>query len=159
MISMNSISPTKQRKWMLWLFTGFLAVLALGIMLMPIGGMNKEKNMLFLYLSGCSFWVGILGTICMICLIHCSRKRNSQFMNDFGNMKRYGFMQFFQNKEAVIADCVMFASGIGFVISRICVSHLILSFILLAIFVFSFGMHCMLNGNDYRYLKYGDMNI
>lgn len=154
MMSRHSMASIRRRKHMLWLFMGFLAVLSIGIILMPIGSMNKEKTMLLMYLSGAAFWIGIIGTVYMTFKINRSRKGSYRFNEQFGNQKQFGLIHFFQNKEAMLVDVCMFISIIGFIIAKICSSHLVVSFIFLALFVFTFGMHCLLNGINYRYLKY-----
>lgn len=144
----------KRRKRMLWLFMGFLAAFAVGILLMPIGSMYKEKNVLLMYLPGTAFWVGMIGTIYMTIKINRSRKSSSRFNEQFGDQKQFGLIRFFQNTEAMIADIIMIVSMIGIVIAEICACPLLVTFVFLAVFVFTFGMHCMLNGINYKYLKY-----
>jgi len=139
---------------MLWLFIGFLAVLSIGILLMPVGSICKEKTKIVMYLSGLAFWIGIIGTTYMTFKINRSRKVSYRFNEQFGDRKQFGLIHFFQNKEAMIADLILFISIIGFVIAKICTDQLIVLYTFFAIFVFAFGMHCMLNGINYRYLKY-----
>lgn len=154
MVRKHSLMSIIQGKYMAQIFMGFLAIISTGILLMPIGSSNKEKTMLFMYLSGAFFWLGLIGTACMTFAIIHGRKKCDQFNEQFSNKKRFGLIHFFQNKEATIADIAMFASIIGFVIAKLCSGPLILVFAFLAAFVFAFGMHCMLNGISYEYLKY-----
>lgn len=154
MVSRHSLASIRRRKQMLWLFTGFLAALAFGIFLMPIGSLNKDRTIIPMYVSGILFWIGIIGTVVMAFRINRSRKISYRFNEQYGNLKQFGLIHFFQNQEAVIIDIGMFVSIIAFIIAKICTRNLIVSFIFLALFVFTFGMHCMLNGINYRYLKY-----
>lgn len=154
MTGRHSMISSRRRKRMLGMYIVFLLILTLGIVLMPIGSTVKEKTMVIMYVSGVFFWIGIAGTIYMALKINSCRKNSYRFNEQAGNEKQFGLIHFFQNREAKIIDVVMFVSIIGFIITKICTSELIISFILLALFVFSFGMHCMLNGINYRYLKY-----
>lgn len=136
------------------MYIAFLAALAMGVVLMPIGSTVKERTMTVMYVSGAFFWLGIIGTAYMAVKINICRKNSYRFNEQVGNLKQFGLIHFFQNREALITDVVMFVSIIGFIIAKICTSKLLISFFLLALFVFAFGMHCLLNGINYRYLKY-----
>lgn len=150
----RSLLSEKRRRKMMWLYTGFLALLAISVCLMPIGSSLKEKTTIIMYISGVAFWIGLIGTICMAVKINNSRKNSYRFNERFGNHKQLGVVHFLQNTEAIIADIAMFVSIVAFIIAKIWISEIIVSFILLAIFIFSFGMHCMLNGINYRYINY-----
>lgn len=150
----RSLLPEKRRRKMMWLYTGFLALLAISVCLMPFGNSLKDKTAILMYLSGATFWIGLIGTIFMAVIINNSRKNSCRFNKCFGNQKQLGVIHFFQNTEATIADITMFVSIVTFIIAKIWISEIIVSFILLAICIFSFGMHCMLNGINYRYINY-----
>ncbi len=145
--------PTeKRRRNMMWAYIGFLALLAISVGLMPFGSNLKDKTMIVMYISGAAFWIGLIGTILMAFKINKSRKASYRFNERFGNPKQLGIIHFFQNTEAFIADVAMFVSIVAFIIAKIWISEITVSFILLAVFIFSFGMHCMLNGINYRWL-------
>ena len=154
MSSRNGMTTSQRRKRMLHMYITLLATLAVGVVLMAIGSTVKEKTMTVMYVSGAFFWLGLIGTVYMALKINSCRKNSYRFNEQIGNLKQFGLIHFFQNREAQIMDVVMFVSIIGFIIAKICINELLLSFILLALFVFAFGMHCMLNGINYRYLKY-----
>ena len=150
----RSLLSEKRRRKMMWLYTMFLALLAISVCLMPFGSSLKEKTAILMYLSGAAFWIGLIGTIFMAVKINNSRKNSYRFNERFGNHKQFGVVHFLQNTEAIIADIAMFVSIVAFIIAKIWISEIIVSFILLAVFIFSFGMHCMLNGINYRYINY-----
>lgn len=144
----------KKRKRQFSFYVIFLFVLAVSIILMPISSSMKETARIWLILNGFLFWTGILGTVFMAFRINHCRKKNDSFKQMYPNLKRLGFIHFFQNKPAIIFDITMFISIIGFILTKIFVEELILPFAFLALFVFSFGMHCMLNGIGYLYINY-----
>lgn len=144
----------QQRKRMLYLYAAFLAVLSVSVLLMPFGIKMADKSMILTYISGSMFWIGLLGTIAMAVHITLSRRRSKGFEQVYPNHKRLGLIHFFQNTEAFICDVLMFISLIGFIITRIWVGTTIWPFIFLSILIFSFGMHCMLNGSNYTYINY-----
>lgn len=153
-MSRHSMLAEKRRRNIMWLYTGFLALFAISVCLMPIGSRLKEKTTIIIYISGVAFWIGLIGTICMAVKINNSRKNSHRFNERFGNHKQLGVIHFLQNTEGIIADISMFVSIVTFIIAKIWISEIIVSFILLAVFIFSFGMHCMLNGINYRYINY-----
>ena len=144
----------QQRKRMLYYYTAFLAVLSVSVFMMPFGIKMADESMLLTYISGILFWIGLLGTIAMAVYITYSRHRSQGFAKTYPNHKRLGLIHFFQNMPAFICDILMFVSLIGFIITRIWVGTTIWPFIFLSILVFSFGMHCMLNGSNYTYINY-----
>ena len=154
MIGRHSMTSLQRRKRMLYLYIASLVILSLGIALMPFGSAVREKTMLLTYTSGMFFWIGIAGTIYMALRINNCRRNSYRFNEQVGNMRQLGLIHFFQNTESKIIDIAMFVSIICFIIAKICTSEILLSFIFLALFVFTFGMHCMLNGINYIYINY-----
>ena len=106
-----------------------------------------------LVLSGATFWIGLVGTIVMSVRIHMFGKREKAAEQKKAQTKRIGLISFFQNREAMVADVAMFASILGLVITAAATNNLYWLFTFLAVLVFSFGMHCVLNGKNYHYLN------
>ncbi len=144
---------SKQQK-MFCLYIAFLFLLSLAVFIMPFGFKVEHKTMILTYLSGIIFWVGLIGTMIMAVYITNSRKQSKKFTKKFPNCKQLGLIHFFKNKPAFICDILLFISLIGFIITRICVGTSVVPFIFLSFFIFSFGMHCMLNGSNYIYINY-----
>ena len=144
----------KQRKNMLYTYIAFLMLLAFSFIIMPFGNMNPEAVSPVLYISGVAFWIGIAGTIIMAIRITVLRKNSSKFNEKYSDLKKIGLIHFFQNKSAKIIDILMFLFLAGFVVTQFFSSALIASFVCLGLFVFSFGMHCMLNGTNYTYINF-----
>lgn len=131
-----------------------LATLSFSIFLMPIVNSFKNETKIPMYIVGALFWIALLSTIRMAIRINSSRRKNSAFNSKYGNLKRLALIHFFQNKKALIMDAIMFASLIAFVITRLVTNNLIIQFLFVSMFAFSFGMHCMLNGINYIYIKH-----
>lgn len=127
---------------------------SLAIALIPLGNEEKEKTRLIMYCIGALFWIGFIGTIVMTVRINLNRKTSYRFHEVYGNKKQFGLIHFFQNGEALIVDVIMFISIAALIIVEICNANLQIISIIIAVFVFSFGMHCMLNGMNYKYINY-----
>ena len=153
-MSKQSAVSLRRRRQMMCLYSGFLFLCALAIALMPIGSTMKDKSMLMMYFSGAGFWIGLLGTIFMALRINHCRKANHRFSEVLGNRKQLGLFHFFQNTEAMIMDSVMILSVITLIIAKFLNADLQIIYAIIAVFIFSFGMHCMLNGMNYIYINY-----
>lgn len=144
----------QRRRRMFFHFMCFLLVLSLSILLMPIGSSAKEKSMIPLIITGLLFWVGLVGTICTSVRIHRSRRASPIFSELYPNQRQFGLIHFFQNKPAIIADVSLLLSLVMFIIVKLLTDIQVFQFITLALIVFTFGMHCMLNGMNYIYITY-----
>lgn len=144
----------RRRKRMIWLYTAFLLLWSLSIALMPIGSVMKEESRLPMYLSGVAFWIGIIGTVWMSIRINIARRRSPYFAEMHSHLRRFGPTHFFQNIYACVADSVMFISLIALILTKILSDSQIAQFVFISFLVFSFGMHCMLNGVNYIYITY-----
>lgn len=131
----------------------FMVVLAASVLVMPFTSKNGITNNTLMYISGGLFWLGLIGTIVMAVVINNHRKRNSKLSKTAGSDGQLGLIHFFQNKEASVCDVIMIASLVCFIGSTMIRVDQVVQFILLATFIFSFGMHCMLNGINYKIIK------
>lgn len=145
-------SNKSKKKQLFFLYTVFLFVLAVSVALMPFGDYESQKWAM--YILGAVFWIGFIGTIVISVIINSLRKKSKDFNQDLVCFKNVGIINFFKNKEAAVSDIAMFVSIAGFIISRLFLKELIAMFIFAALIVFSFGMHCMLNGINYRFIQY-----
>ena len=152
MINRRYLESIRRRKRMFRMFVIFLLIVSFSIILMPIGSLNNGRYIM--YLAGAAFWIGFIGAVCMAVKINNSRKSNYQFNEKYGGVKQLGLIHFFQNKDAVFIDVIMLVAVTGLVLAKLFVNYLIVIFIFLAIFVFAFGMHCMLNGINYKYITH-----
>lgn len=153
-MSKNSRASRKHQKKDLYKYITFLFLSSLSIAFMPLGVSISEDSKSLMYIVGATFWISLIGMVFVSLKINRNRKRSRIFNAENGNKKQLGLIHFFQNKEAKIVDIALFGAIGGFIIVRIFVSNLNVSFILFAISVFLFGMHCMLNGINYKYINY-----
>lgn len=139
---------------MFYLYMIFLAIISLSILIMPFGTKYAEYTMSITYISGALFWIGLIGTIIMAGFITCLRRKSNSFQKMYPNLKKLGIIHFFQNIPAFFCDTLMILSAIGFVLMLIWFEKTPYPFIFLSLLIFSFGMHCMLNGSNYIYVNY-----
>lgn len=135
-------------------YVGFLVLLSVSVALMPVASAVKETTRVLMAIIGILFWIGVVGILTKTRSISKRRKKSDDFNKAYPKAKQFGLIHFFQNKNAAIMDVLMFVSLGGLILCRIYVRNIVLPFICLSLFVFSFGMHCMLNGINYKYLMY-----
>lgn len=135
-------------------YTVTLALLSITIFLMPFVNSIKKETEFPMYIVGASFWIALILTLIISSRINNLRRNSTAFNNEYNSLRKLALIHFFQNKPAIIMDAIMFASLIAFVIARLVTDNLIIQFLFVSMFAFSFGMHCMLNGINYIYIKY-----
>lgn len=143
-----------RRQKMLRYYTVALVILSLSILLIPIVNDIKTSTKIPLYMDGVLFWIGFFSTIRTAVKINKSRRRSLTFNERYGKLKKLGLIHFFQNKAAAMMDAMMFVSLIVFIAARFLGWSITVRFLLVSMFLFSFGMHCMLNGINYIYIKH-----
>ena len=141
----------RKRKLVLYVF--FLALLSFSFVLMPIGQNMKEQSYIPMLSAGVLFWIGALGLLIVIININHSRRKSEGFKENYPNLRQFGLISFFKNAPAAIADVLMLVSIMGEIVLFFTDLYY-LKFIGAAVIVFSFGMHCMLNGINYIYVNY-----
>lgn len=146
----SRVSRRTKRRW-LRLFTVFLMILAVSFALMAFADTGRKNSGAMLYIAGGLFWAGLIGTVVMILVINIARIRDRSFK------KKYDLtmlIRWFSNKWAVWNDLALIASVIMMIIARILIDKTEVFLIIFAVFIFSFGMHFMLNGINYKYINY-----
>lgn len=132
----------------------FGAVLILLISLCNIDGTKAEK--MCAYIIAVLFWATIIALV--ILTVKITKYRN--YLQERGYRIRgirhspIGVFSFFKNKEAAVIDIVLFISAVS--VGIISWTHISLSLVILfsiSLLFFSFNMHCILNGRNYRYYK------
>lgn len=103
---------------MLRYYTIALIALSLSVFLMPIVNEIKTSTKIPIYMDGALFWIAFISTVRMAVKISRSRRRSPSFNEQYGELKKLGLIHFFQNKEAVIMDAMMFVSLIAFIVAR-----------------------------------------
>ncbi len=128
-------------------------IFALSFMLMSIGSQTvSDKLSTTSLIAAILFWASILAGL-VIQIILTKLVKNWLAANKVDNEslpKRIGIISFFKNKLAAIFDILMFGGLIGLVAAFIATQGIgFLCYVFLSLFVFSFAMHCILNGKKY----------
>jgi len=143
---MNRHLYIRNRKKLLAGYTRFLALWSLSFVPMPLVVKPENTQTALLIFLGACFWIGCIGTVLSaIRIIKCKEPEETK------KRSLPGILRFFQNRPASIADAAMLISLVAFLLVGN-TEALIVPFLTCAVFVFSFGMHCVLNGSFYEAL-------
>lgn len=146
-------SQRRRRRW-LRLYVAALGLMALGVALLPLIRLDTRNAMAWTVALGLMFWLGLSGAVLMGMRIDLARRRSAVFRQRCRQSSGIGMFHFFSNGPAASMDLCMFLSLAAFLLMERLLPDAPGRSVALALFVFSFGMHCMLNGNCYRYLKF-----
>lgn len=135
----------RARKIWFTIYIGFLSLLAISFVMMHFYNEKIGKY------SGIIFWIGLIGTVGSAVGL-CRNVPKERGLTIYERVKNLAVWKFFKNPKATIADTVMISSLIAVIVMQLLKDTSIVSLILVAFFVFSFGMHCVLNGNIYKNL-------
>ena len=135
------------------LYILFLFIFSASFLIMPFGiGADGSVNAL-LYIAGICFWIGLIGIVAAFLSINSLRKSDTEFQEKYKGYRQIGIINFLKNPYACIADGLMIISLVVLIIVRLLVNNNILTMVFVSLFVFTFGMHCMLNGINYIYIN------
>ncbi len=129
----------------------FLASLSLSFAFMPFSTREGSSKSLVMA-TGLLFWLGLLGTIFFALLINHFRRSDAAFNKAAKKYRRFGLTHFFQTFPGMIFDIILILTTIAFVVIVAMNLSLSIKFILISVIIFSFGMHCMLNGINFVYV-------
>ncbi len=113
-----------------------------------------------LYINGGVFWLSLVVLVVVSVLLNCVRRRSRDFQSYAGNLRQFGLISFFKNKWAAAADIAAGLSLAGmccFLVLEMQTQFWV--FVFLSLFIFFFGMHCILNGINYRYVTYDKKGV
>ena len=148
----------KKNLMLLYISIGSFFLMSVSFLLMPIDFATKGMEVLN-FMIGIMFWVFLLlGIITQVIL---GRVRKSWFIRNrirrFQSTGKIGLISFVQNLPACISDGVLVLSIIGLIISVVITNGIgYACYIFLSMTVFSFCMHCILNGKVYYFLTNQD---
>ena len=141
----------KKQKYMFWISVfGFFA--------MSLSFLFMYKDILYIgmpireVIASIVFWVMlIIGIAAQIMLYIIMRE---SIKSDFTTKKRkIGLICCFSNRYAAVADLLMIVSAVILTVSFIFTdASNYFNYIILSVFVFSFSMHCILNGRKFYYM-------
>lgn len=126
-------------------------LMSVDFLIMPISN-NIEKDMRwFEILTGILFWLPLIAGIVLQVILSLNYKKNIN--KDMADNKLFGAISFFKNKIAAVFDVISVISLITFIAMLIFTSATsYFCYILISLFVFSFCMHCILNGKIFNSL-------
>lgn len=144
----------------IWLTVSILSFLifSASFLMMPFESAAAKSGFSILsHLSGLVFWVSLLiAAISQTVLSARRRKRNAATrIRRTKDSQNVGVFSFMKNKLAVVFDVLFVASLIAFIVSLIITHGLAyVCYVFVSVMVFSFAMHCILNGKIYNELMY-----
>lgn len=141
----------KKQKYMFWIST-------LGFFVMSLSFLFMNQDILYIgmmpriIIAGIAFWVMLIIAVAAQLML-CVSMRES-IKSDFSTKKRkIGLICFFSNRYAAVADLLMIVSAVILTVSFIFTdASNYFNYIILSVFVFSFSMHCILNGRKFYYM-------
>lgn len=149
---------TKKAFVLLYISIGSFFLMSCSFLLMPIDFAAKGLQIVNL-LIGIMFWLFLVLGITIQLILSKIRKNwfTKNHIRRFQCKSRIGLISFVQNIPACIADGVCVISLIGLIISVIITSATgYACYIFMSLLVFSFCMHCILNGKIYYFLTNQD---
>ena len=146
------MKQNKTDRLLLGVSIGSFAILSGSFLLMPVEGMGPVAGLLF--------WGGlILGTVLQFVLEACRKALFARYNVKPATMQkaRSGLLSFRSNTPASVADIIM----VGAVVATVAAFLLTkatgyICYVCLSVLIFSFCMHCILNGRIYVYVKNRD---
>lgn len=129
----------------------FLVMISLSVLLMPYNSKTDGVTGMKI-LTGVMFWSGLIGTIFFAGLINYFRRKDKLFNKAAEKYNKFALIHFFQNRPAKVFDVMLILAVSGFAFVLIFDLNLFFKFSFLSAIIFSFGMHCMLNGINFVYV-------
>lgn len=129
----------------------FLVTFSVSVLLMPYNSKTDGVTDVKI-LTGAMFWLGLIGTVFFASLINYFRSKDKLFNRAAEKYNKLGLTHFFQNLPAKIFDSLLIIVLIGFILSLVFNFALSVKLIFISAIIFSFGMHCMLNGINFVYV-------
>lgn len=134
----------------------FFFMLSVSFLLMPLGSETPTESIsLYTLVAGLMFWISIVMGIVTQCVL-AYRRKDWYVIHRIRKARasqKIGFVSFFKNTYAAIADVVAIFSLIGLVIAMIATHGSgYICYVFVSLFVFSFSMHCILNGKVFYHI-------
>lgn len=134
----------------------FFLMFSVSFLLMPLGSESPTENIsAYTMVAGLMFWISIIMGIATQCVL-AHRRRSWYVIHRIRKVRatqKVGLISFFKNSYATVADAVTILSLIGLVIAMIATQGTgYICYVLVSLFVFSFSMHCILNGKVFYHI-------
>lgn len=118
-------------------------------------GMNEVSDKIIGIIFPIIFWLGLIVEQILIWKSNAVRKE----IENIGETRKFrgrpGIINIWKNRYGAIADIVCIASLLQLVVFTIIgIGEEAIQYILIFLLVLSFRLHCILNGQNFRYKKY-----
>lgn len=150
---------SEKKNTMLINFVTALFMMSMSLILMSFCGTENESNRVLTIVTGIFFWCGFIGTITAFIFMNITRRKNDKSASEKNGILNIGLFRFFSNTCAGVFDVIMILSLCAFIVVLVVADNISVQLIIMAIFVFSFGMHCILNGINYKYIISKDRRV
>jgi len=125
----------------------FMFLFSTSFLIMPIAsGLSLSGDNLLLTVTALWFWLSAI--LASITFLLANRKRKAA---SSPAKFRPGIFRFFQNPWAKMADTAFGVSLIGLIVVLLVASQSYFTFIFVSLSVFTFLMHCVMNGKNFQY--------
>lgn len=150
------MSTTKLNKYV-FVCIGIACLQFFLLLLIPYSNIEGTKTQqIMAYVIAFLFWSSIIGEIVFVRISSNERKKLDRKLHKGReiNQSLPGVLSFLKNREAIVADIILFLSVtlLGIIIWTNVKTGWIIVGVVSAL-VLSFNLHCILNGKNYRYLK------
>lgn len=146
----------KQDRILLYISIACFFLMSLTFLIMPIK-ISEERTKLISCLIGAAFWITMAAGIIMQIILarrRASWETKNVIRRKRGYRSKIGVIAFAQNPLALVADISCAVSLIVFIGTMIITKSTGYScYIALSVFVFTFCMHCILNGKIFYYVQ------
>lgn len=139
-------------KILFFVLIAFMFLFAASFLVMPVASKRSlEGKPALLLWNGIWFWTAGLSSLTLFGIVNRGRKKQLKGRTNSKNRKM-GIICFFSNVWAKAADGAFVASFIGLAVFVVFFPQSYMVFIFAFISVFTFLMHCMLNGENFKYI-------
>ena len=142
----------KKCKMILFISIFLFAIMSAVFLILPLGNELPNGTSSISIITGVLFWGGfIMGCVMQFVLMIQYRKLVG--IGKGQKTEKMGLISFFKNKIATIFDLLFVISLISLIVEKIWTDMtLYVCFVSLSLLIFSFIMHCILNGKIFRYI-------
>ena len=102
--------------------------------------------------TGAMFWITLAVSLLTTFVVSLFRKKYRKEKRIYKKTKP-GITSFFSNPVAKVADIAMIVFAVIFAVFAIFFSESYMLYVFFSLTIFSFFMHCVLNGENYKYIN------
>lgn len=138
----------------------FSFIMSISILFIPITDVFSENvGKIMFYVIGVVFWLSLVVSQVFFWIANRERRLLANKLSkkeiEKLNTNRVGLFETFQNRKATIADSIAILSLLLVAVALIFkIKNEWIILISVSLLIFSFNMHCIFNGVNYRYIHY-----